>query len=179
MGETPGDYRQFAHGSVECQFDGSNVTKDLPADFEKTRFEIIVFHPDRPLTRDEAVERLRELLGVRPLAKGQASVLYGPFGLALNLRAREVRVRGVTVPLTLREFELLRLLLERRGEVLAPDEIVRSIWGYETFVSRNLVESAISRLRAKLARVDDAGTISTVRGVGYVVRDEAGVQVPG
>lgn len=177
LGETPGDYRQFARGGVECQFDGSDVTQEMPADFDTTRFEIIVFHPDQPLTRDEALARLRDLLLVRPMVDGDDGMLFGPGGLLLNLRARDARVHGAAVPLTLREFELLRLLLEHRGEVLTPDDIARSIWGYETFGSRNFVESHISRLRAKLARADGLGAITTVRGVGYMVLDELGVAV--
>ena len=66
--------------------------------------------------------------------------------------------------------EPLRLLLERRGEVLTSDEISGTIWGYETFGSRNFVEAHVSRLRSKLHEAGADCVISTVRGVGYVVR---------
>ena len=65
---------------------------------------------------------------------------------------------------------MLRLMLERRGEVLETDTISTQIWGYETFGSRNFVEAHISRLRAKLLQAGADGVITTVRGIGYVIR---------
>lgn len=106
-------------------------------------------------------------------------MLLGPGGLVLSLRAREVRVEGAPVALTLREFELLRLLPEHRGEVLTADDIARSIWGYETFGSRNFVESHISRLRSKLARANADDVVTTVRGVGYMVLNPNAVTMTG
>jgi DNA-binding winged helix-turn-helix (wHTH) protein len=175
LGETPGDYRHYDGGGVECRFDSSEPTLELPADFDSTRFDIIVLHPDHPLTREEALARLRELLAVRPVVEGDAQELHGPGGLVLSLRAREVRIGDLAVALTLREFELLRLLLEHQDEVLTADEIARSIWGYETFGARNFVESHISRMRSKLARAGAHDVVATVRGVGYIVRSHATV----
>ncbi len=72
--------------------------------------------------------------------------------------------------LTPKEFAILQHLLERRGEVVAPDELSLGIWGYETFGSRNFVEAHISRLRGKLREAGMTDMVRTVRGVGYVVR---------
>lgn len=171
LGETPGD--------VECRFDSSEPSPDVPGDFDTTRFDIIVLHPDQPLTQDEALERLRDLLSVPSHRRGGRGMLLGPGGLVLSLRAREVRVEGAPVALTLREFELLRLLPEHRGEVLTADDIARSIWGYETFGSRNFVESHISRLRSKLARANADDVVTTVRGVGYMVLNPNAVTMTG
>lgn len=168
VGATPGDYRLHS-GGVECHFDGAQAAGDAPAEFETMDSEVIVFHPDRALTRDQALAQLRELLGVRPVREGDSGELRGPGDLVLSLRARDVRVRGVAVPLTTRELELLRLLLEHRRDVLSADDIARSVWGYETFGSRNFVESHISRLRSKLGRVGAHDVVTTVRGVGYIV----------
>lgn len=84
--------------------------------------------------------------------------------------AHEVRVGTHLASVTLREFEVLRLLLERRGEVLSTDAISMRVWGYETFGSHNFVEAQLSRLRAKLRAAGAAEVITTVRGVGYVIR---------
>lgn len=89
---------------------------------------------------------------------------------ALDVRAHEVWVGASLVPMTPREFELLRLLLERRGEVLSADAISTQVWGYETFGSHNFVEAQVSRLRAKLRAAGAPEVIRTVRGVGYVIR---------
>ena len=90
--------------------------------------------------------------------------------LALDVRAHEVRVGAALVSTTPREFDVLRLLLERRREVLSSDVISMHIWGYETFGSHNFVEAQLSRLRAKLRAAGAAEVITTVRGVGYVIR---------
>lgn len=88
----------------------------------------------------------------------------------MHLRAHEARVEDRLLDLTPKEFAVLQLMLERRGEVLKTDAISSEIWGYETFGSRNFVEAHISRLRAKLLGAGADRVISTVRGIGYVVR---------
>ena len=108
---------------------------------------------------------LRRTTGPRP-----DDVLHGPNDIRLLLRAHEAYVGDEQVHLTPKEFEVLRVVLSRRGEVIAPDDLSVEIWGYETFGSRNYVEAHVSRLRGKLADVGADGVIGTVRGVGYMVR---------
>ena len=86
------------------------------------------------------------------------------------LRAHTVHVGSEEISLTPKEFAVLRLLLEHRGQVITPDELSRTVWGYETFGSRNFVEAHISRLRSKLARGGAHDVVMTMRGVGYVIR---------
>ncbi len=93
-----------------------------------------------------------------------------PYGLVLKRAAQEVSVHGVPLPLTSTEFAVLRLLLDRRGDVLSADTISREVWHYETFGEPNFVQAQISRLRAKLDKAGAAGLISTIRGAGYVIR---------
>ena len=108
---------------------------------------------------------LRRTTGPRP-----DDVLHGPGDIRLLLRAHEAYVGDEQVHLTPKEFEVLRVLLSRRGEVIPPDDLSVEIWGYETFGSRNYVEAHVSRLRGKLAEMGADGVIGTVRGVGYMVR---------
>jgi two-component system response regulator MtrA len=123
----------------------------------------------RPVDHTELVCRLQAVLRrTRGAVSGQ--VLMAPGGVALDVRAHEVRVGGAQVATTPREFDVLRLLLQRRGEVLTLDVISSQIWGYETFGSHNFVEAQLSRLRAKLRAAGACEVITTVRGVGYVVR---------
>ena len=123
----------------------------------------------RPAPVEEVVRRVRAVLRRLRPAAGR-DVLEGPDGVAVHLGPHELRVRDAVVAATPKEFDLMRLLLERRGEVLTSDEISELIWGYETFGSRNFVEAHVSRLRAKLLHAGAGAVISTVRGVGYVVR---------
>lgn len=123
----------------------------------------------KPFELAELERRVRAILrrsgGPRP-----DDVLHGPDQIRLLLRSHEAYVAEQQVHLTPKEFDVLRVLLTRRGEVVAPDDLSVEIWGYETFGSRNYVEAHVSRLRGKLADAGAIGVIGTVRGVGYLVR---------
>ena len=125
----------------------------------------------KPLEIPELSRRVRAIL--RRTRGGGARVddlLTGPDGIAMRLRAHSVHVGSEEVTLTPKEFAVLRLLLERRGEVIHPDEISVKIWGYETFGSRNFVEAHVSRLRSKLTHAGAGDVVTTMRGVGYMIR---------
>ena len=85
--------------------------------------------------------------------------------LEIDPAAREVRRGGAPVELTYKEFELLRLLVSRRGVVLTRDEILAHVWGYEFAGETRTVDMHIKTLRKKLGE----GYITTVRGVGYKI----------
>ncbi|MGM9605905.1 MAG: response regulator transcription factor [Oscillospiraceae bacterium] len=85
--------------------------------------------------------------------------------LEIDPAAREVRRGGELVELTYKEFELLRLLVSRKGTVLTRDEILTNVWGYEFSGETRTVDMHIKALRRKLGD----GYITTVRGVGYKV----------
>jgi DNA-binding response OmpR family regulator len=99
--------------------------------------------------------------------------LTGPGTLRLWPRAHEVRVGDVEVNLTPREFTLLQLMLERRGEVVTADDVAEALWGEGTLGERNFVEAHVSRLRAKLRAAGALNVIATVRGVGYKIPKQA------
>lgn len=83
--------------------------------------------------------------------------------LELDPDAREVRQGGAPVELTYKEFELLRLLISRKGTVLNREEILAHVWGYRYAGETRTVDMHIKSLRKKLGE----GYIATVRGVGY------------
>lgn len=87
--------------------------------------------------------------------------------LSVNKLKHEVKVNGVEVSLTLKEFELLCLLLENKGRVLSRDQLLNSIWGYEFDGENRTVDVHIRTLRQKLGPCGEY--IETVRGVGYKV----------
>lgn len=133
-------------------------------------YGLIGFQPPVALPRDEALRWVRSVVDVAMGTGGE--VLTGPRGIVLRVALREVMVAGFHVDLTTREFDVLRLLLQRQDEVLTPDEIASQVWGHGTFGSRNFVESQISRLRTKLTRAGAPNVITTLRARGYVVRAE-------
>ena len=123
----------------------------------------------RPVYPAELDRRVRVLVR-RDQIRRRNDELQGPDGLVMHVRSHEVFVGTEQLVLTPKEFSILQFLLERRGEVVAPDQISLAIWGYETFGSRNYVEAHISRLRGKLGNARTTDAIKTVRGVGYVIR---------
>jgi two-component system response regulator TrcR len=91
--------------------------------------------------------------------------------LVLNPATHEVTRGGAAVDLTSTEFRLLEYLLRRPGRVCSRASIIDGVWGLDTDVLPNTVDVYIRLLRAKV----DAGRsslIQTVRGYGYVVRDD-------
>ena len=91
------------------------------------------------------------------------AAMCGP--VALDAQAHSVSVNGAPVSLTLKEFELLQLLMENTGLVLTRDRLLERIWGYDFDGETRTVDVHIRTLRQKLG--DGAGIIETVRGVGY------------
>lgn len=89
-------------------------------------------------------------------------------GLHLDSARHEVSQNGKKVDLTLKEFELLRMLMENAGAVLARNEILDEVWGYGYLGETRTLDMHIRSLRQKLG--DDpatGGLISTVHGIGY------------
>ncbi len=119
-------------------------------------------------TPAEVVARIRAVL--RRLRRGQAVAAppalldYGR--LVIDLRAHEVRVDGATVPLTLREFELLRLLAEHPRQVFTREHLFERIWG--EFGDLHTVRVHIGRIREKIEPdPEHPQHIVTVWGIGY------------
>ncbi len=92
--------------------------------------------------------------------------------LRLDPKRREVRVRDNLVNLTKREFDLLNYLMENKNIVLSREIILERIWGYDFIGENNAVDVYIRYLRSKIEEPFGLKFIHTVRGVGYVIKDE-------
>ncbi|KUO74465.1 MAG: ArsR family transcriptional regulator [Clostridia bacterium BRH_c25] len=80
----------------------------------------------------------------------------------------EVRKNGEKLALTLKEFELLKMLIENKGKVLTRDFLLDKIWGYDYVGETRTVDVHIRHLRQKINDDEDSGQmIETIRGVGY------------
>jgi DNA-binding response OmpR family regulator len=93
--------------------------------------------------------------------------------LEIDSPAREVRLRGVMIELTRREYDLLELFARRPGEVYSYGEILEHVWGHSSGDRHHAtVHEHIRRVRNKLADqdADAGGWLRSVRGVGYVFR---------
>jgi len=99
---------------------------------------------------------------------GSAAVKIKEQGLVLDPSARSVKVAGKPTALTCKEFDLLMLLLEKKGRVLSVPYILETVWGYDmaTYDNPHTVETHISSLRKKLGG-KFAGRLVSVSGHGY------------
>ena len=91
-------------------------------------------------------------------------------GLTIDVGNYEAFRNGEKLSLTLKEFELLKLLVLSRGKVLTRDFLLDRIWGYEFYGETRTVDVHIRHIRQKLG--DDARYIETIRGVGYKFNDK-------
>jgi two-component system alkaline phosphatase synthesis response regulator PhoP len=88
--------------------------------------------------------------------------------LVINIDSHEVKLAGRLVELTLKEFDLLKILAENRGRVMTRDQLLDKVWGFEYIGETRTVDVHVRYLRKKLGDEDNEGKyIQTVRGVGY------------
>lgn len=92
-------------------------------------------------------------------------------GISLNETRREVNVEGKTVNLTRTEYDLVKTLMKRPGQVYSREMIVNIVWNGNYIIDR-VVDSVISRIRRKLGKLANGNErIRTVHGVGYAMSD--------
>jgi two-component system alkaline phosphatase synthesis response regulator PhoP len=123
----------------------------------------------KPFGMMELVSRVNALL--RRHAPEQSAAEIKPLTLgpvALSSRQHTVLVDGQEVALTLKEFELLRFLMENQGLVLTREQILKTLWGWSYEGNTRTIDVHIQTLRQKLG--PGASIIETVRGLGYRVR---------
>jgi two-component system OmpR family response regulator len=90
--------------------------------------------------------------------------------LEVNLDARDVRRGGKSVELTPKEFLVLEYLMRHAGRVMSRTLITEYAWGYHFDPGTNIVDVVINHLRKKVDTGRGKKLISTVRGVGYVIK---------
>ena len=121
----------------------------------------------KPFTNDELVARIHAVLrrsGTNIEDLQQKYVIYGP--IKIDEIARKVSVDGKSVPLTLKEFELLHLFMNNPGNAYTREQLLERIWDIDYIGGTRTVDTHIKTLRIKLGK-EAAGHIQTVWGVGY------------
>jgi len=91
--------------------------------------------------------------------------------LILDIATRRAIHSGRAIDLTMKEFELLKFLMEHPREVLTREQILENVWGYDFLGESNVIEVYIRYLRLKIEDEGQKRLIQTVRGVGYVLRE--------
>ena len=121
----------------------------------------------KPFAFEELLARV-EALGRRPRVLATPVLQVGD--LELDLDAREVRRGGTLVELTPKEFVVLEYLCRHKGRVMSRTLITEYAWGYHFDPGTNIVDVVINHLRKKIDSGKGRKLITTVRGVGYVIK---------
>lgn len=124
----------------------------------------------KPFSIEELLARIRTALRKKS-APALPQLSIGP--LTLDIARHQLQVAGEQVELTGREFALLQTLMENKDIVLSRETLMERVWGYDYMGETNVVDVYIRYLRAKIGEKTDQPLIHTVRGVGYVARENS------
>ena len=121
----------------------------------------------KPFSVRELLARVKAVLRRFSIIEPESNVLT--FGdLVANFDKREILVKDKKLDLTLKEFELLEILMKNKGKILTRDTLLDKIWGYEYIGETRTVDVHIRYLRKKIEADDkNPKLIETIRGVGY------------
>ena len=117
----------------------------------------------KPFGMMEMVSRIRAVL--RRAGPKSAPAVLRQGSILMDEGRHVVEVNGTPATLTLKEYDLLRLLLENPGQVFSRDRLLSAVWGTDYYGETRTVDVHIGTLRTKLGAAGDI--LQTVRGVGY------------
>jgi two-component system OmpR family response regulator len=124
----------------------------------------------KPYSLVELVARIDALIR-RSTAEGTVTS-YKVGDLVLDRLAHKVTRGGETIPLQPREYRLLEYLMRHAGQVVTRTMLLENVWEYHFDPQTNVIDVHISRLRAKIDKGQDRPLLETVRGAGYMIRDD-------
>ena len=129
----------------------------------------------KPFSPRELVARVRAILRrMENLKPAEPLPAYDKGSLKIDFSTYEVFAHGKNIRLTLKEFELLRFLVQNPNRVLSRDQLLDRVWGGETYVTPRTVDVHIRRLRKAIEKDDSKPRwILTLRGVGYKFDEKA------
>ena len=123
----------------------------------------------KPFSMRELMARIKAVLRRSSSSDRNNSNVLVIGRLKIDFASYQVWLADASVPLTPKEFDLLKLLVTNQGRAFSRDELLERVWGYEYYGDTRTVDVHIRHLRSKLA-ADEAlsNAIETVRGVGYL-----------
>lgn len=125
----------------------------------------------KPFAIEELLARIRAILKTTKIRKESVEILQIN-KLKMDLKKYVVSYDDKNIDLTKREFDLLQYLIENKNIVLTREKIVEKVWGYDYLGDTNIVDVYIRYLRSKIDEKYKIKLINTVRGVGYLLKDE-------
>lgn len=122
----------------------------------------------KPFSVRELLARVKAVLRRTSSFSMEESNTYESNSLKVNFERHEVKIKDSKVDLTLKEFELLQILIKNKGKILKREMLLDKIWGYEYIGETRTVDVHIRYLRRKIEEDDkNPKFIETIRGVGY------------
>ena len=123
----------------------------------------------KPFAIEELLARIRAQL--RRQQPDEENILQAD-DLLMDTERYKVKRKGQEIELTKKEYDLLEYLLKNKEIVISRDQLLREVWGYDYTGETNIVDVYIRYLRSKIDDPFDDKLIKTVRGVGYVLRED-------
>lgn len=120
----------------------------------------------KPFSVREVLARVKAILR-RLAGQAEGKGLFRAGQLEVDIERYEVRVEGTIVPLSSKEFEFLKCLIQSNGRALTRDQLLEKVWGYDESleIDTRTIDQHIARLREKLG--GESNRIITVKNVGY------------
>ena len=123
----------------------------------------------KPFAYEELLARVRALLR-RRAPRSRRTLRYAD--VVMDLATREVRRGERLIPTTAKEFDLLQHFMRNPGQVLRREQLLDAVWGFNFGASSNVVDVYVGYLRQKLEQDGASRLLQTVRGVGYILKDQ-------
>ena len=124
----------------------------------------------KPFSYDELLARIRAMTRK---STGSATNIFTSGDLSQDTASHRVTRAGKNIDLSAKEFAVLEFMIRNKGSVLSREAIENNVWSYDWEGGTNVVDVYMSYLRRKLDADFEKKLIHTVRGVGWVLRDEA------
>lgn len=127
----------------------------------------------KPFAIEELLARIRVALNRKKNAKEPKLENLVIGNLRLNTASRSAYYNNEELTLTKKEYELLEYMIRNKNIVLSREQLLNHVWDYEYFGDTNVVDVYIRYLRQKIDEKYNIHLISTVRGVGYIIKDKS------
>ncbi len=125
----------------------------------------------KPFAIEELLARIRVALNRKKQSKETKLEKLQIGDLVLNLTSHSAYYRDDELILTKKEYELLEYMMRNKNVVLTREQLLNHVWDYEYFGDTNVVDVYIRYLRQKIDEKYAIRLVSTVRGVGYIIKD--------
>lgn len=126
----------------------------------------------KPFHTDELLARMRALGRRQPELNNAGTLLFGD--VQLNPHTLLLTCGTCEAALSIKEAQLLELLIHRKNTTVSKEHIIEKLWGYDSDAEDNRVETHVSLLRKKIGQIKSGVSLRTIRGAGYLLQDGKG-----